>query len=305
MQILLATCNSSRFLREQLDSLMAQDWQDFTVLIRDGGSRDATPEIIREYQSRYPDRINFLGSRPAGVVENFSALLAASDADLVMFCDHDDVWLPQKISRTLARYREMEMEYGARTPIMVFTDSYAARSDLRIVDPSTLHYQHLAPKHLTLNRLILQNVPSGNTMLLNRALRDLASPIPPEAVMHDHWITLTAAVFGRIGFLDEPTLYYRQHHANFYGAFGYSPLSFLRKIRGGRDKIRRRFEQNIRQAVAFLDRYDGMLAPRDREMLAALRDWSGAGFVRRRTILLRYGIRKTGLFRNLGMFFLV
>ena len=101
VQILLAVCNSSRFLREQLDSLLAQDMPDFEILIRDGGSADDTMEIVAEYRRKNPEKIKVVGSGPASAVENFSSLLAASAAPLVMFCDHDDVWKPDKIRVTV------------------------------------------------------------------------------------------------------------------------------------------------------------------------------------------------------------
>ena len=66
--------------------------------------------------------------------------------------------------------------------------------------------------------------------------------IPETAVMHDHWLALAAAAFGRIGFLDRPTLYYRQHGNNVFGASQYSVSSFWRRLRQGRRKIRERFD---------------------------------------------------------------
>jgi len=305
LQILLATYNSARFLREQLDSVLAQDFRDFELLIRDGGSDDDTVAIVAEYQQKYPGKIRFLGRQKASAVENFSSLLADSDAELVMFCDHDDVWKPDKISSTLAKYREMEQTFGAGTPILVFTDSEVVGETLKPISPSMIHFQHLDPRHLTLNRLILQNVPSGNTMLVNRALVDLAAPIPGNAVMHDHWLTLAAATMGKIGFLDRATLLYRQHGDNVYGASSYSLAFFAHKLGQGRDRLRKRFMQNIIQAVEFGDRYAERLDKRDRKMLDALRTFQARGFWGRRRMLRKYGIRKSGFLRNLGTFLFI
>ena len=300
LQILLATYNSSRFLREQLDSILAQDWRDFEVLIRDGGSTDDTLEIIGDYQRKYPETIRFLGRFSSKAPENFASLLDASSAPLIMFSDHDDVWKPEKVRVTVEKYRELESEYGSGTPIMVFTDSEVVDSDLKPISRSMIQFQHLDPFDRALNRLIVQNVPCGNTMLLNRALADLASPIPPEAVMHDHWLTLVAAVMGKIGFLKESTVYYRQHSNNFYGASNYSFFNFLRKSKQGREKIRNRFQQNIDQAVAFGARYAGALDKKDVEMLEELKDFRSLGGLRRRKVLWKYGIWKSGFWRNIG-----
>lgn len=305
LQILLATYNSEAWLEPQLDSILVQDFTDFTLLIRDGGSTDGTPEIIGRYRQKYPDRIVFLGRERARACENFSELLRCADGDLFMFADHDDLWMPDKISATLAAYRELEGRYGARTPLMVFSDAIVADRELNEVSPSLVRYQRLDPRELTLNRLILQNVPSGNEMLFNRALADLALPIPEAAVMHDHWLALAAAAFGHIAYLDRPTLYYRQHGDNVFGATSYSLPAFWRRLKLGRKKIRERFDQNIAQAVAFGQRYGARLSPEDRELFTALTGWTALGFWGRRHLLWKHRLRKSGLLRNLGMYLTV
>ncbi|MBE6406277.1 MAG: glycosyltransferase [Lentisphaerae bacterium] len=97
IQILLATYNSAPFLKIQLDSLMNQSYRDFEILVNDGASRDNTLAIIADYQKRYPGKIRLLGSAPVSACKNFSILLAAADAELIMFCDHNDVWKKEKI----------------------------------------------------------------------------------------------------------------------------------------------------------------------------------------------------------------
>ena len=305
LQILLATYNSSRFLREQLDSILTQDCRGFEILIRDGGSSDDTAEIVGGYMREHPGTVRFLGSAPATALENFSALLAASDAPLVMFSDHDDVWKPDKVRITLDKYRELENEYGSGTPIMVFTDSEVVDSELNLISPSMFRYQNLDVHALTLNRLIVQNVPSGNTMLVNRALVDLASPIPSAAVMHDHWLSLVATAMGKFGYLAEPTVSYRQHSDNFYGAANYSIPAFLRKLSFGREKIRRRFQQNIDQAVEFGRRYAASLSKKDQEMLEDLKSFQKLGFWGRRTLIWKHGMWKSGVLRNIGTFLFI
>ena len=305
LQILLATYNSGAYLAPQLDSILAQDFPDFEVLIRDGGSSDGTMELISRYREKFTERIVFVGRSRSGACENFSELLQLADGELLMFSDHDDIWMPDKISAMVAEYWALESRYGAQTPILIFSDAMVVDRKLKRVSDSLFDYQKLDPRHLSLNRLILQNVPSGNAMLLNRALADLSLPIPEAAVMHDHWISLVASVFGRIGFLERPTLYYRQHEDNVYGAFRYNVLSFVHRLKCGRKRIRERFEQNIVQAAEFGRVYGDRLAAPERELLTALTDWSRLGFWGKRKLLWKYRVRKTGLLRNLGMYLTV
>ena len=302
LQILLATFNSERYLAQQLDSILAQDYQDFEILVRDGGSTDATMELISAYRQKFPGKIIFVGQRRTNARESFSELLKVFDADLLMFSDHDDVWMPDKISVSIAKYEEMKQRYGAETPILVFSDAVVVDREMKLIAPSLIEYQNLNPRDLSLSGLILQNVPSGNEMLFNRALADLALPIPEEAVMHDHWISLVAASFGKIEFIERPTLYYRQHDCNVYGATAYSPAFFYRRMKQGRNQIRERFEQNITQAAVFGQKYGGSLNSHDRELCTALAQWPRMGFWEKRRIIWKYHLRKSGFLRNLGVF---
>ncbi len=301
IDVLLATCNSERFLTAQLDSLLNQSCDGFRILVRDAGSQDRTCSILRKLQAENPDRIKLLPPARANAAENFGALMEAAEADLVMFSDHDDAWLPDKIARTLEKYREAEARWGAETPILVFTDSKIVDENLQELHPSMLRWQNLNPRILSLRRLLVQNVPSGNVMLLNRALLDLARPLPERAVMHDHWIALVAAAFGKIVFLDEPTLLYRQHQSNVFGATHYSLSFFVRKLFQGRRALQERFNRNVRQGAAFLERFGNRLSSEDRAMLQDFSNMEAMGFFAKRRIIVRRGLWKNGLLRNLGM----
>lgn len=305
IDILLATCNSEHYLREQLDSLSRQTFRDWRLLVRDAGSTDGTLTMLREYEARSPGQVVLTGvEKGAGALRNFSELMKLADAEFTMFCDHDDVWLPDKLAVTAERARTLQERYGPETPLLVFTDSVVADEHLRTVHPSMLHYQRLDPEQgLSLPRLLIQNVPSGHTMLMNRALLALACPVPPDAVMHDHWVALTAAAFGKIAFLDRSTALYRQHADNVFGAFHYTPAGFFRKARQGRAFLRERIFRECRQAGAFLAAYRSRLSPAQQTLLADFAALPEKGFAARRAVLWKHGIRKSGILRNLGTLF--
>ncbi len=306
IDILLATYNSADFLAQTIDSVLQQDWTDWRLLICDGGSTDATVGTIEKYIRRHPEKITSIPSEsPLSARENFSALLDASSADYVMFCDHDDIWLPGKISKTWAVMKQAEQKYGPQTPLLIFTDSKVVDADCNILSDSSLKYQNLDPKRISLNHLLLQNVPSGCTMMMNRTLIDLCRPIPPQAAMHDHWVTLTAAAFGKIIFLDEPTMLYRQHGRNYYGASCYGWDHFYCRYRQGIGVARDRLHQYIDQAAFFYDRYAQSLQPQHRQMLADLAQWHQLSWLARRKLLLKHRIFKTGFRRNIGLFLIV
>lgn len=305
LQILLATCNSEKFLKEQLDSILSQDFQDFQILLRDADSTDTTLDIIKNYVEQYPEKIVFTGQGKDDACRNFSNLLALSDADVIMFSDHDDVWMPDKISRTLNKYIQAEKEYGKECPILVFTDAAVTDENLNILNNSMFSYQNLMPENINFIRLTIQNTASGNTMLINRKLKELALPIPDDAVMHDHYLMLTAAAMGKIILLNEPTLLYRQHDKNIFGAANYGISYFFRKILLGREKIVQRFNSNIIQAEAFYFKNRGKLPKETEKFLSELITFRTLGFFAKRRFLLRWRVFKCGFLRNLGMFLMI
>ena len=302
VDVLLAACQSARYLREQLESLLAQDFSDYRVLIRDGGSTDGTVPMIRAWCAEHPDHFRYLGSGTAGTKANFAALLAACEAPYIMFCDHDDRWMPDKVSASLARCRELEAANPAGTPVMVYSDALVTDASLEVIDRSNFHFQHLDPARVSLRDELLQNVPFGNTMCFNRALLDKAGPIPEAAFMHDHWLALTAARFGVIGRLDRPTLCYRQHPENLFGSPCFTLPHLLHQAIFARTQLQQRIAAYCRQAAAFRDRFGTELAPAERAMLEELAGLPEAGFWGRRIRLWRSGARKHGFRRTLGLY---
>ena len=214
VQILLATYNGERFLREQLDSLFNQTYQDFTVLVRDDGSTDNTLNIITEYQQKFQDKIEIINDdlKNVGATQNFALLLERSAADYIFFCDQDDIWLSNKIEKSLAAL--IELENNSDTPCMLYTDMKAIDEQGNIIANSVWQQLHLHPDYFTLNRLLIQNIPHGCTMAINKSMRNMASPIPKEAILHDHWISLIASVCGKSIAVKEPLVLLRNHREN-------------------------------------------------------------------------------------------
>ena len=176
------------------------------------------------------ERDDAIGEGPAA---NFSKLLAMSRADYVAFSDQDDVWEPQKLSCLMAKMREMEIEEGNNVPLLVFCDSVPVDDNLKPICSSSLAWQKVdVHGGLGFSRLLMQNFIAGNTMLFNAALRKKAGQIPAAALMHDSWIALVAAAFGRIGFVSEPLVKYRQHPTNMLGTTkAVVPIMFAGELR--------------------------------------------------------------------------
>lgn len=310
VEILLATHNGQRFLAAQLDSLLAQDYQDFTVLIADDLSSDGTPAILQDYCARFPGKFHLLGPAPQrlGANRNFARLLDATSADYVLFCDQDDVWLPDKIVRSMAVMREREAQSGEATPILVHTDLTVVDEDLVPLGQSFMRYAGIDPVRNSFTALLLGNIATGCTLLANRALYELARPIPPVSVMFDMWLAQVAAGLGQIVYLDRATVLYRQHSRNAVGAIRAHSLAGLwtrieRVLLN--DRTLRVFTGFCAQAEELVRRHGDELDPEKARQARTL-----AGIWRHPRLgrfwrLIRSGLRKPTIMANLGMFALL
>jgi glycosyltransferase involved in cell wall biosynthesis len=308
IDILLATYDGERFLAEQIQSILKQTYSSWRLLIRDDGSTDNTVAIIRSYEEKYPGKIILLEDsvRNLGACGNFGVLLQHADADYVMFCDQDDVWLPRKIELTLAKMHGLEQRYGPDIPFLVYTDMKVADKDLNIIADSYWEHQACTPKSgRQFNRLLVSNVVIGCTSMMNRDLRDLLLPLPQEALMHDWWAGLVAAALGKSDFVGEPTMFYRQHGRNVVGATWSIQIGGILNNLKNLKKHRRYLLRTQRQANAFAVRYAHLLPPDDLKktrIYAALdsRSW----FARRYTVI-KYGFWWSGALRNVTLLLII
>lgn len=229
IQILLATYNGEKYLADLLDSLVAQTFQSWELLVHDDGSVDKTFDILLGYQKRYSDRIKILddGLVMGNARDNFSHLLTISTADYVMFCDQDDVWLPDKIEKTFHKMQELEHWHGS-LPILVHTDLMVVDESLACIAPSMFDYQGLNKSTKGLLQVLAKNSVTGCTMMVNRQAILVSTPILPTAIMHDWWMTANVVKFGGVvEFVDEVLIKYRQHSVNSVGAKKQSFIGFF------------------------------------------------------------------------------
>lgn len=301
--VLLATFNGERFVAGQIQSILEQSWPHWRIVTRDDGSGDHTASIVSEFARRFPGSIHVVdeGGPRLGVDGSFSRLLELTESKYYMFCDQDDVWLPDKIEKTLDCMRAIETEVGEGTPVLVHTDASVVDSSLRQLDASAWHYGYNDPSFSTrLNRLLVQNMVFGCTVMINSALKKRATPIPENVVQYDWWMALVSVCFGRTSYLSQPTVLYRQHEANTVGVRRWGAAYIFDKIMKIRDRTP--LVASRRQAVELLSRYGDSLSSRHREMLRHYASLGEKGILAKRGTLLKYRFFKTGLVRNLGLF---
>lgn len=308
-EVLLATYNGGEFLREQINSILGQHYRNLTVLARDDGSADDTAGILQEYAQRFPGRFRLMPApaRNGGILNNFLTLLRASTADYVCFSDQDDVWLPDKVSRTQNKMSELESECGNQIPILVFTDLRVVDENLSTLCPSYWQRMEIDPLWSgDLTRLLANSVVTGCTAMANRRLVELALRMPKEACLHDRWMGLLAAALGKAAFIREQTVLYRQHGRNAIGVGPTEgPKSLPQRIRQSPGYARlyvAGWRSNQEQAAAFLKVHGAELPEQQRKVLEAFRrcETSRSRLVRIATFL-RQGFSSRGRLSRLAV----
>ncbi|WP_454876738.1 glycosyltransferase family 2 protein [Pseudomonas farris] len=240
--ILLCTYNGAKFIRSQLDSILLQTHENWSLYISDDGSTDATLEIIESYQRQLPpNKLTLLEGPRQGFSKNFISLIKNKNinADFFAFSDQDDVWFLDKLERSI--------KYASRSlPSRPFL--YCSRTKLVNVDGIATGLSPLFSKRPAFRNALVQSLAGANTMLINTISRELLSKTPEDTGIPAHdWLAylLISAAGGEIVYDSAPTLEYRQHENNLIGANSGIAARFSRLVKMFSGRFKQWNSQNI------------------------------------------------------------
>ena len=202
VSIALCTYNGARFLHEQLDSILNQDYSNFELIIVDDKSTDNTREIISSY---LPDsRIRFYeNDTNLGYAANFGKALSLCKGDLIALSDQDDIWLPQKIRLMVERMDGISGLYHNSA----FMTPTGELTGTKLTDK--VHFvSGKSPESL-----LLYNYVGGHTMMLTPDVLKHALPIP-KGIYHDWWLAFVCMNLNGLGYIEKPLVHYRIHNTN-------------------------------------------------------------------------------------------
>lgn len=285
--VLMATYNGALFLKEQVESILAQTHSDWCLTVSDDGSTDATLDIVRRYQKVNLGRITLVQGPHQDFAANFLSLAmnAKRDVDYYAWSDQDDVWLPDKLERAV----KAMMPLGQDEPAL-----YCGRTVL--VDVDNREYG-LSPM---MDRLppsfanaLVQCLGGGNTMVFNRPARALiAGGYGHKVPSHDWWAyMIVSGSGGRVIYDPTPILRYRQTGNNAMG----SNRGFKAKVARLKAVAKGVFREWTSRNLSALAGNEGSLTPENRRILAAMASLHrGDGNVLQRLKCLRDG----GLYRQ-------
>ena len=202
ISIAMCTYNGERFLREQMDSLIAQDYPNLEIVIVDDGSSDGTMNILHEYAEKYPHIRLYQNKTNLGYTKNFEKAISLCRGKYISLCDQDDIWFPEKTRILYENIGEFSLIY----------------SKPEIIDESGEKIDREFPRTNRLTGkcslgLLFKNCIVGHLSLFSAKLCEKILPIP-SGISHDHWIGFAAAEENGILAHDRVLSLYRLHDNN-------------------------------------------------------------------------------------------
>ncbi|HEY6245977.1 MAG TPA: glycosyltransferase family 2 protein [Pyrinomonadaceae bacterium] len=267
MKISIAMCtyNGAHYLSEQLASIVAQTRQPDELIVCDDASVDETLTVLQDSTRNAPFQVSVVENpRRLGSTKNFEHAIELCRGDVIFLCDQDDIWVEKKLA-------EMEQEFIQEPDVdLLFTDADLIDEKGQPLGRTmwqALRFDEASKRKIRSDSayelLDRREVVTGATMAFRSKFKDLVLPIPENIpLIHDGWIATMISHAGKLEFIEEPLIRYRQH--------GSQQLGAPQTVRDSRSRITRLnelaqramdFGQELKKAESLQQR---MYATRDR-----------------------------------------
>lgn len=216
IDVLLATYNGEKYLKEQIDSILNQTYKNIHLIISDDNSKDSTRAILEQYQKQDSRITIYLQEQNLGYIKNFEFLLKKVESNYYMLSDQDDVWLSEKIEKSIQTLKNQNAD-------LVFGDLEVVDENLQTIYPSFGDFMLLnrkIKKYINSYKVnYLYNCVTGCTILSKKEYIKDILPIPHDSkyVPHDYWMGIMVALKGKLAYMPEKYIKYRQHGNNQIG----------------------------------------------------------------------------------------
>ena len=210
VDILLATYNGEMYIVDQIESILNQSFSNFRLMVSDDCSTDNTVAIIEEYLQKDQRITLYRQNKNLGYIKNFEYLLDKSDADYIMFCDQDDIWVHNKIEKLLEYISSRKCSLVYSNVTLIDQNNNKLNKD---------YYEELKIKPLInkCNKSILfRNPIIGNTVIMKKDLKSKIIFIP-SLIPHDWYLGIIASLEDGLVYCPEKLVRYRQHSNNTSG----------------------------------------------------------------------------------------
>lgn len=201
VSVAMAAYNGSRYIKEQIDSILPQLCDDDELVISLDPSDDETEKIIYGFNDK---RIKLVMGKGLGLKKNFENAIENCVNDIIFLCDQDDVWLNDKVEK-------VKREFATKQTVLVMHNAQITDAELNVTGES---FFAVRDTKVGIAKNIIKNSYIGCCMAFKRELLQFILPFPENIPMHDQWIGLTAERHGGVALINEPLILYRRHGDN-------------------------------------------------------------------------------------------
>lgn len=213
LAIILCTYNGEKFLQEQLESFAKQSFKDWHLYVYDDRSKDNTQKLVQDFNKN--NQVTFTKNEVAyGFAKNFLNGIAntSGDFDFYALSDQDDIWQEEKLKRAASYLKNIEKNVPAL---------YCSRTTLVDIKANQIGHSSLFQKRPSFTNALVQSIAGGNTMVFNKAARNLIIKAGQDLdiISHDWFIyQLISGAGGAVYYDEHSEILYRQHGNNLIGS---------------------------------------------------------------------------------------
>jgi glycosyltransferase involved in cell wall biosynthesis len=242
ISIALASYNGTKYLREQLDSILSQTYQDFELIICDDCSTDNTWQILEEYAQKDSRIKIFANKKNQGFKKNFEKAISLCKGEYIAMSDQDDIWTENHLEVLLENIGDNDLVCG---------NAWLADENGNSTKTSLLgcsKFDYLPSKQEDWFFFLLHgNIFQGTACLFSKRIVKQAFPIPAKVKYHDYWIAMMSVLNCGVKYVDIPILFYRQHGDNVTTNVKWSIINRIKIIKIYKDY--NRLQINILQSI--------------------------------------------------------
>ena len=212
VDVLLTTYNPKiEYLKKQVESILNQTYKNFTLIISDDCStKEEVQKILKEYAEKDDRIILHIQDKNLGYNRNFEFLLKQSSADYIMFADHDDIWYPNKIEKTLLKIKEKNVD-------LVYCNCNQIDEKDDIIRENYFKYKNV-PLIDGKNKLAISRcIGIGCSQMITKDVKNRMLPFTDQVIAHDWLASFIANELNGMTYIEEPLFGYRLHNSNVFG----------------------------------------------------------------------------------------
>ncbi len=207
VSVVMCTYNGEKYLREQMDSILAQTYPIHEIIVRDDCSTDATLDILREYAQRYDHIKIFQNQKNRGCNQNFHDVLLQATGCYIAISDQDDIWFPEKIEKQIHQINtgRYDLCFSDIIPSETYTKTQIKNYEILPYNAEALLFRNTIPGHTILaKKTFIDTLPDWNGMTF----------------YYDWWLAMNAALKDSITKCEEPLVWHRIHENSEIAATG-------------------------------------------------------------------------------------